>query len=180
MDKIQEIIKESRRLRTESTSEKNVTIELDWVLTDFPADSIPEQMRLALENIVDKTGIPMPSYKITKEIGPAGGATVVKITAPRDDIRKLLDYYNSGDKEETERMMNDYLESVRKESKERLLKQVKGNDGNVVKIYKDSDTGEFICKLFKKGKHSSKSDYHTDDKKDATRTAKEMVKELLR
>ena len=63
------------------------------------------------------------------------------------------------------------------ESKERLLKKVKGNDGRVVKIYKDTDNGEFVCKLFVNGKHTSKDDYFTDDKKDATTTAKDMVKE---
>lgn len=44
-------------------------------------------------------------------------------------------------------------------------------------IKKDSDTGEFVVKLFKDGKHQKDADYFTSDKADAQATAKAMIRD---
>lgn len=46
---------------------------------------------------------------------------------------------------------------------------------SVVKIYKDSFTLEYICKLHVAGRHNSEADYYTDDKDDALLTARVMA-----
>jgi len=51
----------------------------------------------------------------------------------------------------------------------------KGGD-KIAKVYKDTDTGEHIVKMYINGKRHEAADYFTDDKDDAHGTAKFMVK----
>lgn len=45
----------------------------------------------------------------------------------------------------------------------------------VVKAYKDTDTGEYVCKLYENNVHYEPADYFTDDKQDALDTAELMA-----
>lgn len=48
-------------------------------------------------------------------------------------------------------------------------------DGRVVKIYKDTDWGEYVVELYKDSVHQEEASYHTDDKMDALHTAHHML-----
>jgi hypothetical protein len=48
-------------------------------------------------------------------------------------------------------------------------------DGRVVKIYKDTDWGEYAVELYTDGVHQEEASYHTDDKMDALHTAHHML-----
>ena len=60
----------------------------------------------------------------------------------------------------------------------RYLQSVQLADYNeskrAVRIYKDSDTGEFVCKLYTEGKHFEPADYFTNEFGDAFGTAEFM------
>lgn len=45
----------------------------------------------------------------------------------------------------------------------------------IVKVYRDSDWNEYICRLFANGEEMVDSSYHTDDKQDALDTANNML-----
>ena len=45
----------------------------------------------------------------------------------------------------------------------------------LVKVYKDSEWGEYVCRLFANGEEMVDSSYHTDDKNDALETANSML-----
>lgn len=45
----------------------------------------------------------------------------------------------------------------------------------IVKVYRDSDWNEYICRLFANGAEMYSSAYHTDDKQDALDTANNML-----
>lgn len=54
----------------------------------------------------------------------------------------------------------------------------KAAEGNQeVKVYYDSEYGEYIVKLFRDGKHYEPADYYSDDKEDAIATSGKMLKE---
>ena len=60
----------------------------------------------------------------------------------------------------------------------RLLTQTSFNiSGNerCVKVYKDAEYGEFVCRLFINGVENATASYHTDDKLDALQTATLML-----
>jgi len=50
-----------------------------------------------------------------------------------------------------------------------------GDDTVIVKIYRDSEWNEFVCRLFVNGAELKDSSYHTDDKQDAIDTAQSML-----
>jgi len=45
----------------------------------------------------------------------------------------------------------------------------------IVKIYRDYEWNEFVCRLFVNGAELKDSSYHTDDKQDAIDTAEAML-----
>jgi hypothetical protein len=45
----------------------------------------------------------------------------------------------------------------------------------IVKVYRDSDWDEYVCRLFANGEEMVESSYHTDDKADALDTANRML-----
>ena len=45
----------------------------------------------------------------------------------------------------------------------------------LVKVYKDTEWNEYICRLFVNGTEMVDSAYHTDDKQDALDTANSML-----
>lgn len=47
-----------------------------------------------------------------------------------------------------------------------------------VLVYFDSETQEYVCKLFVDNKHYEPADYFTNDYEDAIGTAKEMCKAI--
>jgi hypothetical protein len=49
-----------------------------------------------------------------------------------------------------------------------------GDDTVIVKIYRDSEWNEFVCRLFVNGAELTDASYHTDDKQDAIDTAQAM------
>ena len=60
----------------------------------------------------------------------------------------------------------------------RLISQTQATIGTgefLVKVYKDSEWNEYICRLFVNGKEMVDSAYHTDDKLDALDTANSML-----
>lgn len=60
---------------------------------------------------------------------------------------------------------------------QRLIDTVYSSDGKVtVKVYRDTDWEEFVCKMWVNGAYQSAADYHTDDKGDALSTAKDMAR----
>lgn len=52
-----------------------------------------------------------------------------------------------------------------------------GNKDNSLQavVYRDADTGEFIVKFYRDGRHQTEADYHTDDLEDADGTAQHFV-----
>jgi hypothetical protein len=50
-----------------------------------------------------------------------------------------------------------------------------GTGDFLVKVYKDSEWNEYVCRLFINGEESVDSSYHTDDKQDALDTANSML-----
>jgi hypothetical protein len=44
-----------------------------------------------------------------------------------------------------------------------------------IKLYKDTDWGEFRVKFYIDGEHQTEADYHTDDKQDASDTARSFL-----
>lgn len=67
--------------------------------------------------------------------------------------------------------MTDDEEEVDESSSRRLISKFeKGN--RAVKIYKDTEWGEFIVQFYEDGEYNQEADYHTDDKEDAVGTAK--------
>jgi len=63
---------------------------------------------------------------------------------------------------------------AQQESTRLITKQTTGN--KTAKIYKDSDTGEFIVKFYVDGVYQKDADYFTDDREDALGTAKSEIK----
>lgn len=58
----------------------------------------------------------------------------------------------------------------------RKINQFKSADSlTIVKVYFDSDWGEYRCRLFVQGVENTDSEYFTDDKNDAIDTAQAMV-----
>lgn len=51
------------------------------------------------------------------------------------------------------------------------------NGNRTAKVYKDSEWGEHRVKFYTDGNHHKEADYHTDDKSDATDTAKHWIKQ---
>ncbi len=49
-------------------------------------------------------------------------------------------------------------------------------DGHTAKVYRESDGGEYIARLYIKGILYEEGDYFTDDKADAIETANAMVR----
>ena len=45
----------------------------------------------------------------------------------------------------------------------------------IVKIYRDSEWGEYVCRLFVDGAELTESSYHTDDSQDALETGARML-----
>lgn len=65
--------------------------------------------------------------------------------------------------------------ALRSDDAQRLIDTI--TDGSAVaKIYRDVEWEEFVVKLYVNGVYQSKADYHTDDKSDATSSAREMVR----
>lgn len=59
----------------------------------------------------------------------------------------------------------------------RQIKKMRSQSGNLeIRVMENEDWDEFIVQMWSDGKHLKKSDYHTDDKEDAIRTAKSMIK----
>jgi hypothetical protein len=63
---------------------------------------------------------------------------------------------------------------VQQESTKLVSTQTGGK--KTAKVYKDSETGEFVVKFYVDGKYQKDADYHTDDKQDAMDTAKAETK----
>lgn len=58
----------------------------------------------------------------------------------------------------------------------RLLTTLQGSpDIMTVRVYRDSDWGEYVCRLYVQGTHDPECDYHTDDVRDAMQTARAML-----
>jgi len=51
-----------------------------------------------------------------------------------------------------------------------------GTEDFLVKVYKDSDWNEYVCRLFINGTENKDASYHTDDKLDALDTAVAMLR----
>ena len=51
-----------------------------------------------------------------------------------------------------------------------------GDDAVMVKVYRDSEWNEFVCRLFVDGAEMKSASYHTDDKQDAIDTAQAMFR----
>jgi hypothetical protein len=49
-----------------------------------------------------------------------------------------------------------------------------------VKVYRDSDWDEYVCRLFEGDKEFKGAAYHTNDKADALETAKRMANPTLK
>lgn len=60
----------------------------------------------------------------------------------------------------------------------RLIEKHSNGLGDEVKIYKDSDWGEFRVKHFENGKHQKDADYHTDDLEDAKSTGEYWLRSV--
>ena len=55
--------------------------------------------------------------------------------------------------------------------------QATTNTGDcLVKVYKDSEWNEYVCRLFINGTENKDASYHTDDKLDALDTAIAMLR----
>ena len=60
----------------------------------------------------------------------------------------------------------------------KLIHKIQDTIANVdflVKVYKDSEWNEYVCRLFANGAEMYSSAYHTDDKQDALDTADRML-----
>ena len=53
---------------------------------------------------------------------------------------------------------------------------VVNNNDLLVKVYRDSDWNEYVCRLFINGTENKDASYHTDDKLDALDTATAMIR----
>lgn len=59
----------------------------------------------------------------------------------------------------------------------RQIKKMRSQSGSLeIRVMENEEWEEFIVQMWSDGKHLKKSDYHTDDKKDAIGTAKSMIK----
>ena len=65
---------------------------------------------------------------------------------------------------------------------QKLLTTIKGekNPENVAKVYKDSDTGEFVVKFWENGKYNKNADAFETDKEGAVGTANAAIKKMDR
>ena len=50
------------------------------------------------------------------------------------------------------------------------------NNDFLVKVYKDSEWNEYVCRLFINGTENKDASYHTDDKLDALDAATAMIR----
>ncbi len=57
----------------------------------------------------------------------------------------------------------------------RKLLQTQAAGAKTAKVYRDTDTDEYVVKFFVDGKHQPQADYFTDDKQDAMNTARAEV-----
>ena len=64
---------------------------------------------------------------------------------------------------------------ITEQSKPKLVGRSDGKNGMIVRVYKDYEWDEYVCKMWENGKRNEDADYFTDDLEDALNTAKAMV-----